>query len=351
MNFREERQKVNRRILWLIAMISLLVFSLSPSTHAAGKLVFGGWSGDWGTMAEKYVYEPFKQEYGAEIMHIYGGSADIFARIRAQKADPQIDVVTLTELMTLNAINEDLLWPLREENVPNLDDVWGKAQMSPYGPAILLADVGIAYNTEKVKTPPTSWRDLWKPEYKGRVAIPGFGHASNLAFLTMAAILEGGDEHNIEPGFKLLEQLEPNVIATYTTDADVYTLFEREEIWLAVWYNGPTWAMTEKGFPIAYVRPKEGVPGIRSFINVVKNCKNRDLAEKMVNQHISVEAQKGMAEDIYYGPVNKKVTLTPELAQKMPYGEEGLKGFLVFDWGHIVAQLPKWQERWLKIFN
>ena len=226
---------MNRRILWLIAMISLLVFSLSPSTHAAGKLVFGGWSGDWGTMAEKYVYEPFKQEYGAEIMHIYGGSADIFARIRAQKADPQIDVVTLTELMTLNAINEDLLWPLREENVPNLDDVWGKAQMSPYGPAILLADVGIAYNTEKVKTPPTSWRDLWKPEYKGRVAIPGFGHASNLAFLTMAAILEGGDEHNIEPGFKLLEQLEPNVIATYTTDADVYTLFEREEIWLAVW--------------------------------------------------------------------------------------------------------------------
>ncbi|HHY47478.1 MAG TPA: ABC transporter substrate-binding protein [Firmicutes bacterium] len=342
---------MKRRILWLVVTLSLLVLSFSPGGSAATKLVFGGWGGDWDKMAQEYVYKPFQQKYGAEVVLSYGGSADIFARIRAQKADPQIDVVTLTELMTINAIKEDLLWPLRKENVPNLADVWDKAQMPPYGPAILLAEVGIAYNTEKVKTPPTSWRDLWKPEYRGRVAIPSFGNASALAFIVMAARLEGGDEYNIDPGFKMLEKLEPNVVTTYASDSDVYALLERGEAWLAVWYNGPAWAMRDKGFPIKYVRPKEGVPGIRSFINVVKNCKNRDLAEKMINQHISVEAQKGMAEKIFYGPVNKKVTLTPELAQKMPYGEECLKGFLVFDWKHIVNELPKWQERWMKIFN
>ena len=31
--------------------------------------------------------------------------------------------------------------------------------------------IGIAYNPEKIKTPPRSWNDLLKPEYKGRVGL------------------------------------------------------------------------------------------------------------------------------------------------------------------------------------
>lgn len=329
--------------------VLLVVAAMTPAV-AAEQLVIGGWGGDWDKMAQKYVYEPFKRQTGVDVVLSYGNSADIFARARAQRADPQMDVVTLTELMTINAINEGLLWPLRKENVPNLADTWEKARMDPYGPAILLAEVGIVYRTDKVKTAPASWRDLWNPEYRGRVAIPSFGQASALSLVVMAAMLEGGNERNIEPAFRMLEQLEPNVIATYASDSDVYALLERGEAWVAVWYNGPAFAMKDKGFPVDYVRPKEGVPGIRSFINVVKGAKHRDLAEKLINQHISPEAQKGMAEMIFYGPVNRKVTLPPDLAAKMPYGEEAMRGFLVFDWPYIVSQLPRWQERWLKIF-
>lgn len=338
------------RWIALLVATAAAVMVVGLPILAAERLVIGGWGGDWDKMAQKYVYTPFKQQYGVDIVLSYGNSADIFARARAQRANPEMDVVTLTELMTINAINEGLLWPLRPENVPNLVDVWDKARMDPYGPAILLAEVGLAYRTDKIKSPPTSWRDLWKPEYRGRVAIPAFGHASGLSLLVMAARLAGGDEHNIEPGFKLLRQLEPNVIATYASDSEVYALLERGEAWLAVWYNGPAFAMKEKGLPIDYVRPKEGVPGIRSFINVVKGSRRRELAERLINQHISVEAQKGMAEMIFYGPVNRKVVLPPELAAKMPYGEEAMKGFLVFDWPYIVSQLPAWQEEWLKIF-
>jgi putative spermidine/putrescine transport system substrate-binding protein len=38
-----------------------------------------------------------------------------------------------------------------------------------YAPVITVQLIGIAYNPKKIKTPPTSWEDLWKPEY-GRVA-------------------------------------------------------------------------------------------------------------------------------------------------------------------------------------
>jgi putative spermidine/putrescine transport system substrate-binding protein len=317
---------------------------------AAEQLVIGGWGGDWDKMAQKYVYVPFKQQFKTDVVLSYGNSADIFARARAQRADPQMDLVTLTELMTINGVDQGLLAPLRPDNVPNLADVWSKAQMPPFGPAILLAEVGIAYRTDKVRTPPVSWRDLWKPEYKGRVAIPSYGQASALSFIVISAMLEGGNERTIDPAFRLLRQIEPNIIATYASDSDVYALLERGEAWLAVWYNGPAFAMKGKGLPIEFVRPKEGVPGIRSFINVVKGAKHRDLAEKLVNIHIGPDAQKGMAEMIFYGPVNRKVTLPKDLIEKMPYGEEAMRKFLVFDWRYIVYQLPNWQEDWMKIF-
>src|SRR5574341_1070454 len=114
-----------RRLL-VALVVCAVVAGPGFTAFAAQQLVIGGWGGDWDKMAQKYVYEPFKKATGADVVLSYGNSADIFARARAQKADPQMDVVTLTELMTINAIDQGLIATLRNENVPNMADVWAK---------------------------------------------------------------------------------------------------------------------------------------------------------------------------------------------------------------------------------
>ena len=49
--------------------------------------------------------------------------------------------------------------------------------------------------------PPTSWEDLWKPEYKGRVGITGMASSLGTAFMVEIAKLNGGSETNVEPAF------------------------------------------------------------------------------------------------------------------------------------------------------
>lgn len=71
--------------------------------------------------------------------------------------------------------------------------------------------VAIGYDTKKVKTPPTSFKDLLKPQYKNMVALNGSPTEAGAAFAGVyaAALANGGSFSNIAPGvayFKKLKQ-------------------------------------------------------------------------------------------------------------------------------------------------
>jgi len=71
--------------------------------------------------------------------------------------------------------------------------------------------VAIGYDTKKVKTPPTSLKDLLKPQYKNMVALNGSPTEAGASFAGVyaAALANGGSFSNIAPGvsyFKKLKQ-------------------------------------------------------------------------------------------------------------------------------------------------
>src|SRR2546429_8511695 len=76
-----------------------------------------------------------------------------------------------------------------------------------------LADYGgyvaIGYNSDKVKTPPTSFADLLKPEYKNQVAINGNPTQASAAFSAVfaSALASGGSLDNITPGVSYFKKL------------------------------------------------------------------------------------------------------------------------------------------------
>src|SRR5258708_7139736 len=89
---------------------------------------------------------------------------------------------------------------------------------------------GIAYNTEKIKQAPTSWNDLLKPQFKGRVGLVGLDSTLGLVWMVALAKMLGGDEAHMDPAFDFVRRLMPNVGAVAPNPAPLATLFHQGPI-------------------------------------------------------------------------------------------------------------------------
>ena len=69
--------------------------------------------------------------------------------------------------------------------------------------------ISIGYNTSIVKTPPKTWQDLLKPDYKGKVAMNGspLTAGSGVAGVFGAALANGGSLGNVGPGIDFFAKL------------------------------------------------------------------------------------------------------------------------------------------------
>src|SRR6266516_2361009 len=69
--------------------------------------------------------------------------------------------------------------------------------------------VSIGYNANIVKTPPKTWKDLLKSDYKGKVALNGspLTSGSAVAGVFSAALANGGSLNDVGPGIDFFAQL------------------------------------------------------------------------------------------------------------------------------------------------
>jgi putative spermidine/putrescine transport system substrate-binding protein len=69
--------------------------------------------------------------------------------------------------------------------------------------------VSIGYNASIVKTPPKTWQDLLKPDYKGQVAMNGspLTAGSGVAGVFAAALANGGSLNDVGPGIDFFAKL------------------------------------------------------------------------------------------------------------------------------------------------
>jgi putative spermidine/putrescine transport system substrate-binding protein len=85
--------------------------------------------------------------------------------------------------------------------------------------------ISIGYNQNLISNPPTSFKDLMKPEYKGKVALNGSPLASNsaVAGVLAASLSNGGSVKDVGPGIDWFAAMKKsgNYIPVQTTSATV----------------------------------------------------------------------------------------------------------------------------------
>lgn len=190
------------------AMASAQSAELVAAAKAEGMLTTIALPHDW--CGYGAVIAGFKAKY-PEItvneLNPDAGSADEIEAIKANKDNkgPQApDVIDVGLAFGPSSKAEGLLQPYKvstwDEIPDNIKDPEGYWYGDYYGVMSFLV------NKDLVKTTPTDWPDLLKPEYKGQVALAGDPRASNQAILgVLSAGLAAGGKAGKEAGEKGLQ--------------------------------------------------------------------------------------------------------------------------------------------------
>lgn len=326
-------------------LAALLIAVLAPAASAED-LVIAIFGGTFVDNAKKCHVPVFEKEMGATVKYVLGSSVQNAAKLRAAGGRSEFDVVYMDSQIVKQAKAEGLLQPLDPKKIAHWNDLYDVSRdPGNHWVSLMFSATTIAYNPKLVKTPPTSWADLWKPEFKGKLAIPDISGTSGQQFLIAAARLNGGSLENIDPGFDAIKKLRPNVQMMYTQPDQLIPLFERGDIAIAVWYADRTGAAATKGVPVAAAYPKEGAIGIVPTVAIPKGTHKKDLAEKYISVLLSPDAQACYAKTQFAGPTNRKVKLPPDLAKLLPYGENVQRMYFP-DTDVVARKLPGWAERW-----
>lgn len=304
---------------------------------------FSVWGGDNPKALDLYFVPQFVQETGATFQYVHGSTTDTLTKLYAEKGNPSIDVAIVPIDCVSKLLADDVILPT-DASIPNYDKLIPEAQM-PGGYGISVQAVVIGYSLDRVKTPPTSWEDLWSEQYKNRIALGAIPGANGVCFLALANRLAGGNETDLSKGIAKVKALKP-IRAFYDQSPQVPVMIQNNEIDLFTMLSGLTASYKAAGAPIGIVIPKEGSPITINVAVIPKGTKNLDLAKKAIEILLSEEAQKTYAERLYFAPTNTKVVLPAELAEIIhPNANDKL---IALDWDALTAINDTMLEQWNK---
>ncbi len=339
--------KPTRRGLMTGALTLAAMQTFPRLSHAqARRLVFATFTGSWEEAHKDVLVPAFRKATNAEMVLDPMLSVDQIAKVKASMSNPPIDVMLHDPGPALVAIDQGLVESYPVADSKHYADLISEAQVAT-GPAPFFQVVGMTYNPDKVKTPPSSWKDLWKPEFKSRVGITNLNSTLGTGFLVEIARMHGGSESNVDAGFQAIKDLKPNIAAVAANPGQLATLYQQGQVDIGPGNFNAIQILKARGVPVEFVIPKEGAIAFKTTIHIVKNSPNKELAFKLIEAALSPEVQEKLMNSPYLiVPTNAKVKMTGEIAKVLAGSVEELKKKFVFqDWKTINTQRSAWIER------
>jgi len=314
-----------------------LAAGLPGFASAAESVVATTYPGSFDEAFKAVVGPAFAKASGSSVNFTPLLAVDQIGKIQASRANPPFDVVLFDEGPLINAKKADVLDKFPADKSKTFADI-PEAFRDPdgYAPVVTCQVIGLAYNPKKIKTPPTSWDDLWRPEYKGRVGLTALNSSLGMAFMVELARLKGGSETNLEPAFKALKTLLPNVGAISANLGAHAALIQQEQVDIAVHNFNFIQTLKGKGVEVDWVKPSTGAPAWRTSMHLVKGAQRPDLAFEYIEGHITPEVQTAMEKAPHFViPTNQKVALSGAIVEKVARTQEELGRLVFHDWAKI----------------
>lgn len=309
-----------------------------------------GYSGIVQDNYTKAVVDPFMKSHpDIKVNYVPGNSAaDMLGTLRSQKGSPTTDVAIFDTSVANTGNKGGVFQPLDPKLVPNMKDVAKRGQVEGnFGPAVTFDNLVLIYNTDKVKSKPTSWNDLWDPNFANQVVIDAAPDLQGLSLMVIVDKMQGANyKQTIDPAVKKLAELAPNV-QTWKPNPDPYTMIINGSAMVGIGWNARAQYYTDQsGGKLGVVIPKEGSVFQTNSINLVKGAPNAKAAQTFINYALSPEAQAAFTEQMFYAPTNTKAKISKEAQSRTATTPERLSKIIEVDWNYIAAHNGDWTQIW-----
>ena len=341
-----------RRLLTATGLLALAGPALfARRAAAATTLTAAEWGGD--------VVEAMKQIAAAqqnEAMNwvlFQGGAGSILPKIKAAWPTVDYDYVAGWEGSLNSMIAEDWLETISVADIPNLADIPAalvlknaKGEWKAVPRAV--GGMYFGYRTDTAPLKVTSIDDLYSPKLKGAICWPGPTQSMMLQIVALA-IHGGGDESNMEPGWKLMKDLAKsgNIGRIAVTDVDFTNSFTSGETSVG-FFAEPSWAAVAKNFPITRLTKQAGMSTFlyQSAFAIMKNRPNKAATLDFVNFAISPAMNTLYGKVAGEAPLNAKAT-TPDALKHLSYTSDELAKYVhVPDYKVVLTSQDAWAKRW-----
>ncbi|WP_259532862.1 extracellular solute-binding protein [Halalkaliarchaeum sp. AArc-CO] len=259
------------------------------------------WAGTYADRFEEVVAGGYEEETGTTV-NVTPAGGEILSELQAAPDDnPPYDVVSADELYYHLGVNDGLYNELREENVPNLENVYPFLKDKPgqgteYGVPTDGELLAIAYDESDVSS--TDWEKLQDTD-----EYIGFEGVFYIYPMMIGALLAGerdgiGElyhEENHEAVYEEVEQLAENVDIWTGSAAEIFNGIEQGIITQAMWYSGMAFSEADVNDNISVTIP-ESTGGYVNNYCTVSGTDHREEGERFLNYMLEPEVQTEWAE-------------------------------------------------------
>jgi iron(III) transport system substrate-binding protein len=286
-----------------------------------------------------------KSNADVKINWVRDSTGIITARLLAEKANPQADVVlglAATSLLVLK--DQSMLQSYKPEGVDKLSAKFVDADATPSWIGMDAWVASICFNTveaEKHSLPmPKSWQDLTKPVYKGHVIMPN-PNSSGTGFLDVSSWLQSFGE---DKGWQFMDKLHNNISRYTHSGSKPCKLAASGETAIGVSFAYRGAKLMAKGAPIEVVFPSEGLGWDMEAAAIVKGTKKLAAAQTLMNW-MTTRAANELYSESY------AVVAMPGVAKPIKNYPADIENRMIdnnFQWSAVNRSriLKEWQKRY-----
>lgn len=325
--------------------------TLIANAKKEGKLEAIGIPPEWADYQEiidSYQKQYVPVQYKAEAEFSSAQELEVFSK---SKLHPHGDIGDVGFKFGSTAIQQGLVTPYKHSkwaDIPDdLKDPNGNWCTEYWGTQAFVI------NTDLVKTPPASFKDLLSGDYKNMVGIDGDPRQANDAFIAVysAALAMSGSIDNIQPGIDFFVQLKQK--GNFTPARSNIANITKGEVAIAImWdYLGLGFRDQLKGKPnLKVLIPSDGsIAG--PYVSVVNKTAPDPFAARLWIEHLfSDEGQlyflKGYAHPARYKQLVAAGKVPADLAAKLPNAEQYTNVKFVTDVAKLNAAADVLNKNW-----
>ncbi len=261
---------------------------------------------NYGDYLEEGLIEKFEKETGIKIKQdTFDTNEDMYEKVAG---GAEYDLIIAADYTIEKMILNDMLQPVDLSHIPNskyLDkDVMAKVAVpdpgNKYAVPYTWGTMGIMYNTKMIPEGSiTSWKDLWKEEYKdgGIEMMNSVRDTFMVAEMILGIDMNTTNEQDLQRVVDLLMEQKPLVQAWKNDEARDDMVDENAAI--AMIYSGEYLYCLENNEALAYCIPKEGSYIWFDCFVIPKNAKNVSAAEQFID--FMMRPESGVATFDYLG--------------------------------------------------